>query len=221
MKENLQFKSCLIGMLLGDGSIEKVSSQGARYTMIHSIKQKEYLEYKVKILEQLTSVNTYEYTDKRGFTYVGAKTRNHPYYFKLREQMYFNGRKTITSHLMKILDMKGIAIWFLDDGYIDRNMAQLATNCFTEAENYFLKDWLLKQHNIHSSVNRIRKYYFLKISAKDTERIVNSVKELNIPSMNYKILSYEKHLQPSYKDDSGKYKPGHYNQDRWKVDDIV
>jgi len=211
---NLELKSCLIGTLLGDAYIEKTSSISARMSFTHCIKQKDYLLWKVELLKQLTGVNVYD-IDNNGNKGVRAETKSIPYFLTLRNQLYFQGRKSITSHLMKILDWRGIALWFLDDGYLDRNRAHFFTHAFTEAENYLMKHYLAEINNIHTSVAKRRKYFYLTTCAEDTAKIVEYVKKLNIPSMEYKISSYEKLSPPPFKNQKWQYVKGHSNEERW------
>lgn len=200
---NLEIKSCLIGMLLGDATIERTSPKSSRMRISHSIKQRNYLQWKNSILERLTGVHTYDYLARIGdkqYPMTKTTTNSIPLFSDLRNQMYFQGRKSITSHLLKALDWRGIAIWFLDDGYIEKNSAQIATNSFNEGEHLLIKKVLKERHGLHVSIGKRRQYYYLRFNVESTGKIVEWVKMLNIPGMEYKICSYEKLSPPPYKD---------------------
>ena len=185
-----RFTGILLGTLLGDANLEK-----KRIRINHSDKQKEYLFWKAKILEELTSVLVKPFQGKvngKEYPMWRLYTKNHPYYERVGKQIIRNGHKEINSYLMKRLTPEGVAVWFLDDGYIDRNSAHLFTHSFSEAENYLAKEWLLKKFGIKANVYKRRQYYYLRINVESTEKIVNWVKALNIPSMMYKVSSYEK-----------------------------
>lgn len=179
------------------------------------MKQKDYCLYKAKILEELTKVRVREYSTKLGdkeYPMIYFETLQHPMYTKLRERCYRNGIKEINSFMMKHIELEGIAIWACDDGYIEKGQLQLATNCFSEAENYLAKEWLAKK-GLYCSVGKRRKHYYLRLSVDSTEIIMNKAKEMNIPHK--KVYSYDRPPQSPYHEKNGCFKKGHKNELRW------
>ena len=147
----------------------------------------------------------------REYPMIYAETMQHPFYTKARQRIYQFGRKEINSFMLKRLGLNGIAIWFGDDGYIEKNQIQLATNCFTESENYFVKKWLAKK-GLYCSVGR-RKHYYLRFSADSTEKILNHAKKMKIPLE--KVCSYDRLPRPDCLNEKGQFKKGHHNELKW------
>jgi hypothetical protein len=156
------------------------------------MKQEEYCLYKARLLEDLTKVRVREYIGKIGdkeYPMIYFETMQHPMYTKLRERCYRNGIKQVTSFMMKHLGLEGIAIWAVDDGSIEKGQLQIATNSFSEAEHYFMKEEL-KKKGLYCSVGKRRQYYYLRFSTDSTELIMNKAKEMKIP--HNKVNSYDR-----------------------------
>jgi len=108
----------LIGSLLGDGHIATVSTSTARYGESHSIKQKEYLEWKASIFGELISkvspsqkrVGDRVYKSVR---YSSRTTREFRTYYDL---FYPAGKKVFPADLPDLMTPLVLAVWFMDDG---------------------------------------------------------------------------------------------------------
>jgi hypothetical protein len=176
--------------------------------------------YKARILEDLTKVRVREYIGRikeKEYPMIYAETMQHPQYTKLRDRCYRNGIKEINSFMMKHLGLEGIAIWACDDGYIENNQLAVATNCFSEAENYLAKEWLAKK-GLFCSVGKRRQHYYLRFSADSTEIIMNKAKEMKIPHK--KVNSYERPPLDKFRRPNGTFRKGHKNEARWG-DDMI
>ena len=197
--EKTQLKSAIIGMVLGDGNLQKRKKcRNACLRINHSIKQREYLEWKAKIIEEITSCKIRPYKVKIGdkeYDMINLSTPVHPYFTRLYERFYWHGRKTINAFIMKRLTPIGLAIWIMDDGYYDKkNGIQLATYCFNEAEHWLMKWWIEKIFNIKVFVRSIpsKKRYYVQIGKRSTYQITKLVKDLSLPDcMKYKFSPYE------------------------------
>jgi len=185
-----EYKGILIGMILGDGGVYDGNRKNAFFQMHHSLKQKEYADKKAEILKRLTEVNILE--DTFGIRY---RTRRHPIYTELRKRFYYDGRKTVESHLMKLLSLEGLAYWYFDDGcMVDGVLKQrimIATNNFNLAEHELMAYWLSKKFNLHFEPKKKGNYWCLKINKKDTEKMVEMIRPYVSECMKYK-LDYKK-----------------------------
>jgi len=220
MQLNKLQKSVLIGSLLGDGCIEKDNRRngknkglGCNFREEHSERQKDYLEWKARILsEQVKKV-------ERDFgTVYQLRTKKDETYKQLRNEWYPNGKKIVPKSLMENMNEIILAVWYFDDGdkikkekkmkYLNGltqcNRARISTHAFTYKENLFLRRILHKKFGILPNVEKewkvlpkkqIReKYYRLHFNSRTRmfDKLMEIVKRqfysLKIPEcMKYKI----------------------------------
>ena len=187
-------KGILVGMILGDGYLDKIQGGGnSRIHINHSAKYQNYIKWKKDILDQITSTQLVPYkAEAQGKKYdmLSLRSKRHPIYRRLREEMYRLGHKTATSKIMKDLTWEGIVVWFCDDGYFDRHSAHIFTHNFSESENYLMREWLKKKFNLDCKVYRRRQYYYLRFTVDSSKKIKEWMIKLNC-GMNYKIDSDE------------------------------
>lgn len=118
-------KSLLIGMLLGDGTI----SSNFVFKLSHSEAQREYLEWKVKLLNEYNFKNNgiKEYISSCGYNtgknVLYSQMSINPTIKALRRTVYIP-KKTITRRLLNWLNPLGLAIWYMDDGCINVNTSK-------------------------------------------------------------------------------------------------
>lgn len=195
-----EFKGAVIGMVLGDGSLSKprTAKQGSHLIIGHSKKQEGYALYKAEILKWLTAVTVAEYDSNYPkdkdikLKTTRVTTRNHPMYSKLRERFYYQDRKTVTEHLMKMLTPMGIALWYQDDGCFAYHggyqEVYLNTQGFNLAENELMSRHLQKRFGLQIRVNRAQgKYYCLRLRRKDRQKFIDLVSPFISECMKYKV----------------------------------
>lgn len=194
-------KAILIGLILGDGHI---TSKGD-LNITHSIKQKEYIEYKAKLLEQLLSckkINLYHRLDDKHNEFTLHKM--HKYFKILRKWIYKNNIKTFSKKILDLLTPEAIALWWMDDGShgIDRHKetGKIRAHSFhlytyttlEETENIinmFKEKFDINFCKIkHTSKNTGITSYYLKCRTKEGRKLSNLIRPYIIPSLQYKIL---------------------------------
>lgn len=192
-------KQLLIGSLLGDGCYCSVggTTKNMCLSIAHSEKQKEYLEYKHSILDRYNLASTiigYRINNSRysreltGFRF---KSRLHPIFTNIRTKYYdCDGHKRVFKEFVEDIDALGIAIWYMDDGYVTKNSCVFSTCSFTVEEQQILAEILLRKFNLHFNVGVIDNSMYLQ--AKDFPKFVELVKPYIIPSMQYKLITYSK-----------------------------
>ena len=118
-------KSLLISLLLGDGTI----SNNNVFKMSHSIDQKDYLKWKLQLLDKynIKHGDIKEYTSSKGYnkgkTVVYSQISINNTIKALRRSIY-KPNKTITRNLLNWLTPLGVYIWYLDDGSININQSK-------------------------------------------------------------------------------------------------
>ena len=194
-------KSLLIGLLIGDGTI----SSNFVFKLSHSIEQKEYLEWKVKLLDKFKIKNNgiKEYISTCGYN-TGKKVLYSqmsviPTIKALRRTVYIP-KKTITRRLLNWLTPLEIAIWYMDDGPININTSKQRSSiqhtikiatCVDEKTieiiiQYFLEVWNIKFRKFSEGKNT---FSLASSSEEDYSKFVNLIKPfvVQVPSMLYKI----------------------------------
>lgn len=118
-------KSLLIGLLLGDGTI----SSNYVFKLSHSEAQREFLEWKIDLLNKFEFKNNgvKEYISTCGYNkgnkVLYSQMSLNPTIKALRRTVY-TPKKHITRRLLNWLTPIGLAIWYMDDGCINVNTSK-------------------------------------------------------------------------------------------------
>jgi len=188
-----EFKGKIIGMVLGDGYLTK-NRKNSHLAFKHSIKQKEYFGRKVKVVEELTSVNIRKEISKingKEYEVLVCETKSHPIYTELKDRFYYQGRKTIDEFLMKTLSVEGLAYWYQDDGTrgtdVLNQQAIICTDCFNKVEQDFMSYWLAKRFNLHFEPLKYKNSFRLRLRVKEVDKFAEMIRHYIVESMKYKI----------------------------------
>ena len=200
-KLNKEQKSLLIAMLLGDGTI----SSNYVFKLSHSIEQKEFLEWKISLLNKYNIKNNgiKEYISNCGYNkgkgVLYSQMSVIPTIKALRKTVYIP-KKTITRKLLNWLNPLGLAIWYMDDGCINVNTStqrssiqhtiKIATCVDLETVNmiidYFNDVWNITFRKFSEGKGT---YSIASSSEEDCSKFVKIIKPyiMQVPSMLYKI----------------------------------
>lgn len=194
-------KSLLIALLIGDGTI----SSNYVFKLSHSTLQREYLEWKVGLLNKYGIKNNgvKEYISKCGYntgkSVLYSQMSLIPTIKALRRSIY-TPKKTITRKLLEWLNPLGLAIWYMDDGCINVNTSKQRSSiqhtikiatCVDDDTiktiiNYFDEVWGIHFRPFKEGNNT---YSVASSSELDCERFIKIVKPYieQVPSFLYKI----------------------------------
>lgn len=195
-------KRLLIALLIGDGTI----SSNYVFKLSHSIEQKEYLEWKVNLLDRFGIKNNgiKEYISSCGYNYgkrvLYSQMSLHSTIKALRRSVYIP-KKTFTRKLLNWLDELGLAIWFMDDGFININESEQRhgsiqrniriSTCVDEQTcnmmiNYFKERWNVE---FRPFLEKSRLYSLATRTNNDADKFIEIVKPYveQVPSLLYKI----------------------------------
>lgn len=188
----------LYGAILGDSHVE-LNGNSARFRFDHSIKQRDYIEWKYKILTPYcTPLRVYKVFDKRTqkfYDKIRFNSKTLPIFNTFRNHFYVGTKKRIPSNISDYLNSAlALAIWYCDDGAkkTDCKAYRFHTNCFSFCEVELLQDALKKNFALKSCIHKQGKGFLIYIGAKDSmaERFCAIVKPIvasKIPSMLYKF----------------------------------
>lgn len=185
-KEQLSF---MIGSLFGDSYITRYG----RYGCGHSTNQIEYLMLKHKLfngdcLNPVTS-GFYKNSDSYKAYTIGSPTNDQTKH--LRSIFYPNGKKTI-KNAIDLLDDKGLAFWYLDDGSLrNKNCAIFCTDSFSYEDHVLIQKHLKDKFDIESTItpNDINKnkHNRLYIPSDSAKKMFSMISKYVLPEMEYKL----------------------------------
>lgn len=157
-----QRKEIVLGSLLGDGSLKiHHPYKNARFSFRHSIHQKEYFDWKVEQLKEISSDKCVWQQKPDGFG--GVKLRYQSRALEALTELYHLTHKRkqfrIRRKWLNLLTPLSLAIWWLDDGSIIGNGRKgvFCTDDFFHDELKVLARYLQKIWNIKVAIGRVGK----------------------------------------------------------------
>ena len=202
-KFNKESRNLLIAILLGDGTI----SNNYVFKIAHAESQKDYLEWKVKQLNEngIRNNGIKSYIKTKGFntgTPVYYTQLNIIPFIKVLRRVVYKDKKIIGNRkLLNRLTPMGISIWYMDDGHINiRRSANgkihgfyiKISTCEPKDEvqviiNYFKEVWGINFYMFHEG--KKEDSYSLCCGTKEGLKFIELVKPYvqQVPSMIHKI----------------------------------
>lgn len=194
-------KQMLIGSTLGDGTIPK---HGA-YSCSHSIKQVDYLNHKMDILESIHSgkrwhaIHKAKGVDGKHFESYHFTTGCNKFCSDLRQIYYPNGEKIFPyDFLMETFTAEALAYWYMDDGTAcwsnlgyknNSSGAEIITLGFSFEEQECMKKLFVKKFDLDAKIvhRKDKNGYIQKFCTTNTSKLFDLVRPFFIPSLLYKI----------------------------------
>ena len=213
-------KDLLYSLVLGDGCIY-YDEKRDRYQLSigHGPKQKDYCAWKLKLLNDSNIfsneilLHKQEIHDKRNdkvYTQYHFK-KTSPLLKDIWDDYHSDNRIELV--LKNIHSDRSLAIWFMDDGCVEKHKNKhvdgsihyarpsfhLCTHCFTEEENKKIIDWFKKRYLIEPRLahdnRKNAQYTYLRISAFDSEKLYKIIRPyvLQTESMRQKFKYIEEY----------------------------
>lgn len=197
--------------VIGDGCLRVWRNvKNAGYSFAQISEHMDYIIFQKEVLEKITKTTLREYeesTDNSGIhrkKFCKLETVSHPFFTTLRERMYFNGRKTVSIHDLKLFDAQSAAIWYMDDGYIlrsedksQRGNVFLCTDHYNQVEVIELQRVIYEKLNIPFNIRKrgSRKdggqIYRLVATRDNAKKFIEVISSYVFPSFYYKLSSDE------------------------------
>lgn len=196
-------KALLIGLVLGDGYLNVrrdtrwKSAFHSSLKLVHSEKQKEYLEWKASLLQSILGGNKPKVTNFNNSGYPGVRlTKSNKYFRVLKRYLYVDGKKTIPRKALDRLTPKALAIWWMDDGCLYEKKRNGKTHGWelylstylTDEENQVIIDYFKDRWDVTWKPNHGKGKSRLRCSTKEGRKFLNIIREyvLEVPCMAYK-----------------------------------
>ena len=191
-------KSLLIGLLLGDGTI----TNHPDFRIMHSEKQKAYIEWKIKIMDEFGIKNgglkIYKSTSgyNKGQNVLAVRLSTNATIKALRRTVYIP-KKTITRRLLNWLNPLGLAIWYMDDGCINVNTSKQRSSiqhtikiatCVDEPTVEIIIEYFKEVWGIQFRKFKEKELFSIASSTEeDCSKFIEIIKPYIIPEFLYKI----------------------------------
>lgn len=168
---NQLHKSVVLGSMLGDGCLRKVShSKNALLEISHCEKQIEYLKWKKHILDPFSRpIVLKEIANPQkevcghlvnASNFYRFHTIAHEDITKIYDKYYRDGSKGISIDIINDIDLVSTCIWFSDDGSIQRNNKGEPNHCSIATNSFSYKEQLIL-------VEALRRFFGGKIKIKE------------------------------------------------------
>lgn len=189
-------KAIILGLILGDGYLQKTGKKNARLRLEHSDKQKEYLLWKIKLLPRLflgrpNYLERKHPKTKRTYKYWRHQSNATPYLGSLRKLFYPNNKKIIPDNLsLLVKDPITLAIWYMDDGYYcERDKtAHIYLGRVSKQEAEIVSKMIFHNFNIKNKVvDKKHKGFVIYFPNKSIPRLQKVIGRYIIQSMKYKL----------------------------------
>jgi recombination protein RecA len=151
----------------------------------HSIKQKDYVDWKYSFLSSFVSTKPSSY--KGNGTRMGYRfwTRSLPVFTEYYREFYVQKLKTIPNCLS--LTPLSLAVWYMDDGSQNRKSLYFNTQQFTYEEQLRLLNILKLQFGLKGSLNRDKQYFRIRLFQESAQRCKTLIKPFIPACMVYKL----------------------------------
>ncbi len=198
------------GAAVGDGHISLTGSKmRGRLRMTHGAAQLDYLNYKTQLLGDLVATPpNFQPVTAGQFSKVGTygvSTLSRPHIALLHDELYTDGRKTITTAYLDHLDELGLALWYLDDGsllhanlhYTRKDGSEIPysnsrsvfnVQGMSVPEAHLVLDWLREKWGIEGGVSANAKGPVVWLTLPGTRRLHEIIASFVPPKMQYKLL---------------------------------
>jgi len=204
--------SVLAGAAIGDGHISLTGSKmRARLSITQGFDQKDYLEYKARLLGDLLQsppvFQNYSTTYSKKGTFRLA-TRSYSQIAEIQRELYDeNKRKRISTEFLARMTPLGLALWYLDDGslitqdnkyvrhtdggtsHYPATRSTISAYGFTVEEARQVMCWLEQTWGLQGGVTATAKGPVIWFTLAGTEKLHELIASYVHPSMDYKLLS--------------------------------
>ena len=202
----------ILGGILGDSSFRHYNNKEYSNGIImrHSLKQKDYVKYKNKLLGKL-AIHYKEYEAQNSYEKekVEAWTYSNQAISKIYQLCTKDNHKHITKEWLEKLNWLGIAIWYMDDGSLNVGTKNPSicfhTEGYSKEENETIIDFF-SHIGIKAYLRRYKTYYFVAISTNDSNKIWENIKTFIPDNMQYKLpLKYQGYFENIIDDEELSY----------------
>lgn len=193
---------------MSDGGVYYSNSKKeCNFVMNMLKKHRDLIEYVAEALQEITACSIMERKDYNTDgchrePQLRLSSQAHPYFTKVRNRLYIDGYKGLSSHYLKLLDAEALAILYMCDGglYIDKPnpKKKLKNNSYnvnlylkrlSEGDTLMLKKVIKSKFDLEFNIQGGNgKYYYLRLRCKDVIKFMDLIRPYIFDSFNYKLI---------------------------------
>jgi LAGLIDADG DNA endonuclease family len=195
------FYAFMIGKLLGDGTIVKQTSRSPRFSMLHRMEDKAYLEACHNYLSKYIQLSPILYKKTNNSKVKNGYSECYYCYSKKTEVIkelyhlwYPKQIKILPKALIEnYFNTQSLAVWYQDDGHlkVENNKARkivMSTECFSNSEIYFLQYTISSKFDIHFRIDKQRRLILYNV--KEIMYFLFLVRPFLYPGMKRKDITF-------------------------------
>ena len=179
-------QSVIIGTLLGDGHLRTFKGRkNALLEINHSFKQKDYVDWKYGILENVSASPPKARNGNGKRIAYRFHSKQLPELSKFHQLFYGNGIKKIPKSIS--LNPIMLSVWYMDDGSRCSD-----EDFYLNTQQYSLEDQnrliaMLKEMGLETRLNKDKLYWRIRFITSSLPRLKELIAPHLIPSMYYKL----------------------------------
>lgn len=188
-------KQLVLGSLLGDGTFTKSSPSAYCMSISHAEKQLLYIKFKASILEKYNltpGISKSVQFDKRyqhDYTVYRLRSRTNSLFKEVRDKYYSSkGKYILDATIFEELSPLGLAIWYMDDGYVTRSSCIFSTVSIPTDTQEKLAELLLRKFDLHFTVGHNDNSMYLCTS--DFNKFKDLISPYVTDDLKYKLIPY-------------------------------
>lgn len=179
-------KEILVGLLLGDGCLEKYkNSTGARLKISQCLKQSDLVWWLYQNFSSFIGSPPKLYQDELRFN-----TLTHSCFKYFYDMFYPKGKKIVPKEIKNLLTPTAFAVWFMGDGSVKSKECKgriLNTQCFSRIDVERLILILKEKFNLISSIRTQKDGLQIYISARSAIVLNALLRDRILPFFYYKL----------------------------------
>lgn len=191
---------------MSDGGVYP-NSTGKKHRFIMNMleEHEDFISWISTVLENLTTVRiTKRVIKDDGFVrkpQLRLESKNHPYFSKVRHNIYVDKYKGLSSHYLKMMDTESLAILYMCDGCLHTEVpspkrrlvnpsysVSLNLKRLSEGDTLMLKKAIKSTFNLEFNIKRQKQYYYLTLGAKQVDNFMKIIIPHMFPSFEYKLV---------------------------------
>jgi hypothetical protein len=176
----------ILGSFLGDGHLKHEGKSRFRLSVIHSINQKEYCKWKANIFKaNIMKISENGYAKNEAVKFNTEL-------FGLNKELP-QTKSSCPQWILDEIDLRGIAIWFMDDGSLNKKWnndacGTLSTCSFDEdSQKRFINKF--KSLGIDCCYKKHKNYYYIYFNKDGFRKLCNLIEPYIHEELKYKILT--------------------------------
>lgn len=190
-----------IGSLFGDGNIFLNKERCLSYSEIHSLKQKDYLLWKMNLMSKLFNFagspymfDTYDKRTGKTYSHIKINASNTRKLKQYHSIFYKNGKKIIPKRFLYRLNELGLAVWYQDDGTYNYGgyRCSIATDDFSYEDHLLIQKFFKEKYNIGCKIYNKKDRFYIGFVRKESENFLKLIKSYIHKSMIYKLGHLDK-----------------------------